>query len=269
MRRPRSPPGSARASRLDGGVEGEEIRLPGDRGDRVDDPDDLLRGLGKLGNELVGAPRRRDRLADFEIRLIHGAVDLARGGGEFLGRGGERDRLGRGPFAGRDQLAHVRADVIDVVPGRADVAAGRGDGLGHAADGPEDVGLEDVHHLAIEAGGRSVLSGRLGLALRRDGRSVTDGRLTTECRQHGYGSPSGIGRDEASHHEALGLTTPSAETRSSALRLSAAARPHLPAGAVFTGDRPTGTRPSGGRRVGSGRPPHAAYRPCRPPMSRA
>ena len=59
-----APPGSARASRLDGGVEGEEIRLPGDRGDRVDDPDDLLRGLGKLGNEPVGAPRRRDRLAD-------------------------------------------------------------------------------------------------------------------------------------------------------------------------------------------------------------
>ena len=50
-----APPGSARASRLDGGVEGEEIRLPGDRGDRVDDPDDLLRGLGKLGNEPVGA----------------------------------------------------------------------------------------------------------------------------------------------------------------------------------------------------------------------
>ena len=40
------------------------------------------------------------------------------------------------PLPAGHELAHVRADVIDVVPGRADVAAGRGDGLGHAAGSP-------------------------------------------------------------------------------------------------------------------------------------
>ena len=73
--------------------------------------------------------------------------------------------------------------------GRADVAAGRGDGLCHAADGPEHVGLEDIHQFAIEAGRRNVLGGWLGLAFQRDGRGVTRGGPTTDCRQHGYGRP--------------------------------------------------------------------------------
>ena len=79
--------GFAGARRLDGGVEGKQVGLPGDVLDELDHVADLLRRLGEAGDLVVGGLRFGDRDAHELGRLVELAGDLGDRAQQLLGGG--------------------------------------------------------------------------------------------------------------------------------------------------------------------------------------
>jgi len=116
----------ARPGRLDGGVEREEVRLLGNRADRVDDAGDLLGAAGEIAD---GRRHRAGRLAD----RPHGGRRLLGGLGPVErdlanGSGGGGGLLGLG-----NRLLHVSGDLLATAQHAVDdvdLALGSGGHLG-------------------------------------------------------------------------------------------------------------------------------------------
>ena len=146
-----APTGGACAGGLDGGVEREQIGLASHRGDRVHDPDDLGRGGGELRDEITGLLRRLDRVVDALARMLHRAADLGRRHGQFFRRRGEREGfLGCGP-AGRGQLSGMGADIRQILLHGCHIRCRHRDRLGDTLYRFQNIGLQRVHDLGIEA----------------------------------------------------------------------------------------------------------------------
>ena len=179
----------AGARRLDGGVQGEQVRLLGDGGDGVDDPADALalgaqvanglacfgRGLAHGGHGLGGPGDRLGADAGGGAGLVGGAGGLL---GVVGGRGGgARDLLGVG--AGGGGRAHLTLGAGgDVAEGTGDlldratgVRRGGGDELGGAGDAAWPSATSGSRRRAVRPRGRR--------RRRRDDRARSAARTST------------------------------------------------------------------------------------------
>ena len=141
-------PGIARAHRLDGGVEREQIGLLGDRRNEADDIADLgRRGLQPVdalaggGGRLAGIVGERAGVAHLAADLVGGFGEFFRGIGEVMGVLG---RLRR--HAG--ELPALRVDRAEHVGGRARAAAHRIGGALHVADHRGEIHFDEIDGLA-------------------------------------------------------------------------------------------------------------------------
>ena len=140
--------GGAGARRLDGGVEGEQVRLARDIGDQIDHLADVADRRLELVNAAVGGFGGGLGVIGQRAGCAHTLVDLAGGLGEFGGGGG--DLAGVAPrilrLAGEGLAA--RANRGQCLGGSRRAAVHRLGGLRDVADHGAEVELEKVDRLA-------------------------------------------------------------------------------------------------------------------------
>src|SRR5262249_14794304 len=90
-----------RTRRLDGGVEGEQIGLLGNRRDQLDHIADTGRGGGELTDARIGPLGLFDGIARDHGGFLYLSSDLPDRGGHLLGGGGDRLNIGGGLFRRR------------------------------------------------------------------------------------------------------------------------------------------------------------------------
>ena len=115
--------GFAGARRLDGGVQRQQIGLPGDGVDQFDDVADPGRRLRQFADAIVGLAGLIDRLVGHPRRFLHLAADLVDRRSQLLGGRGHRLHVGGGFFGcrrdhGRD-IPATFARVAVSVPAEA------------------------------------------------------------------------------------------------------------------------------------------------------
>ena len=129
---------------LDGRVEGQEVRLPGDLLDHPDDGIDVLGRGGELAHRLLGALRLRRRRLDDIGRLPHPRADVADRVGELAGGTGNSLLVGGGLLRGR---RHRRRLSRSFLRRRGELLAA----LTHAGGSPGQR-LQHLRNLTLEAG---------------------------------------------------------------------------------------------------------------------
>ena len=162
--------GLAGARRLDGGVERQQVGLPGDGVDQFDDVADPGRRLRQFADPIVGLARLVDRLVGDARRVLHLAADLVDRGGHFLGRRGHRLHVGGGFFRGRRDHG---GELLRTLRGRGqrpggsfEFGRGRGHGLDDLADGGFEV-IGELDHVALALLGGDLVLLRSWPRLRR------------------------------------------------------------------------------------------------------